>query len=76
MGSKQLMSWPEQSADLNPIEMEWDELKHKIRAKQPTSWQLLQKSWAELFSVYLQCLVVIMPKICEIVIVVQNGVSF
>ena len=48
----QVMSWSAQSADLNPIELVWDELDRKVRAKQPTSathiWQLLQKSWAEL----------------------------
>ena len=33
----QLMSWPMQSVDLNPIELVWDELEQKVRAKQPTS---------------------------------------
>ena len=54
------MSWLAQSADINPIELVWDELVQKVRAKQPTSathfWQLLQKSWVELSSVYLQSL--------------------
>ena len=44
----QLMSWPGQSVDLNPIELMWDELDRKVRAKQSTSvahfWQLLQES--------------------------------
>ena len=56
----QLMSWPAQSANLNPIELVLDELHRNVRAKQPTSsthlWQLLQKSWAELSSVYQQSL--------------------
>ena len=51
----QLMSWLVQSVDLNPIELWWDEVGQRVRAKQPTSaahlWQLLQESWAELFSV-------------------------
>ena len=34
---RQLMSWPAQSADLNPIELVWDELDQKVRAKQPGS---------------------------------------
>ena len=41
------MSWPAQSADLNPIELQWNELELKVRAKQPTSaahlWQLLME---------------------------------
>ena len=48
----QLMSWLAQLADLNSIELVWDELNWKVRAKQPTSvahlWQLLQKNWTEL----------------------------
>ena len=47
-----------QSADLKPIELVWDELEQKVKAKQPTSaadlWQILQESWAELSLVYLQ----------------------
>ena len=31
------MGWPVQSADLNPIELVWDELGQKVRAKQPTN---------------------------------------
>ena len=61
-----LQLMPVQSADLNPIELVWDEL---FKAKQPTSaahpWQLQQESWAELTSVYL--LVVRMLRICEAV---------
>ena len=45
----QLMSWPVQSADLNPIEMVWGKLDRKGRAKQPTTithlWRLLMKSY-------------------------------
>ena len=52
----QVMSWPSQSVDLNPIKLVWDELEEKARAKQPISvahlWQLLQESWAELSSHY------------------------
>ena len=42
------MSLPVQSADLNTIELVWDELDWKIRAKWPHLWQLLQECWAEL----------------------------
>ena len=52
----QLMFWLAQSADLNPIELVWDEHDQKVRAKQVKSvahlWQLLQESWEELSSVY------------------------
>ena len=42
-----LMTWAPQSPDLNPIEMVWDELDHRVKEKQPTSvqdmWELLEK---------------------------------
>ena len=72
----QLMSWPAQSADLNPIELVWNELDRKVRAKQTITtthlWQLLQESWIELFSVYLQSLVKRMVRICEAVIAAKG----
>ena len=52
------MSLPVQSADINPIELVWDEPDRKVKTKQHTSaahlWQLLRESWVELSSVYLQ----------------------
>ena len=63
------MSWFVKSADLNPIELVWDELGRKVRAK------LLQESLAEQSSVYLQSLLERMPRICEAVIAAK-GVHF
>ena len=71
------MSWLAQTVDLNPTELVWDELKWKVRAKQPTSvahlWQLLQEIWAELSSVYFQSLVERMPRVCEVMIAARGG---
>ena len=43
------MTWPPQSPVLNPIEMVWDELDHRVKKKQLTSaqhmWELLQNCW-------------------------------
>ncbi|CDQ86405.1 unnamed protein product [Oncorhynchus mykiss] len=33
------MTWPQQSPDLNPIQMVWDELDRRVKEKQPTSAQ-------------------------------------
>ena len=50
-----------QSVDLNPIELVCDKFDRKVRAKQASSvahlGRLLQESWAELTSIYLQSLV-------------------
>ena len=62
-----LLIWLAQPADLNPIELVWDELDWKVGAKQLTNvanlWQFLQEIWVELSSVYLQSLVEWMPRI-------------
>ena len=73
----QLMSCLVKSADLNPIELVWNELNQLVRAKQATSaahfWQLWQESWEELSSIYLQSLVERIPRICVAVIVAKRG---
>ena len=55
----------------------WDELDWKVIAKQATSaahlWQLLQESWAELFSIYFQSLMERILRIWEAVIVALGG---
>ena len=71
----QLMSWPVQSANLNPIELVWAELDRKVRAKQPLSWvqleQRLKESWTELSSVYFQSVVKRMLRICAAMIATE-----
>ena len=71
------MFWSVQSADLNHIEMVWDELQRKVRGKQPTSaaylGQIWQKCWVELTSVYLPSLLERMPRICEPVTAFKAG---
>ena len=42
------ITWPPQSPDLNPIEIVWDELEHRVKEKQPTNvhmLELLQDCW-------------------------------
>ena len=65
------MEWPAQSPDLNPIELVWDELDRRVKAKQPTSathlWELLQQSWEELSEEYLIFIVERTPRMCSAV---------
>ena len=76
-GKLKNMEWPAQSPDLNPIELVWDELDRKVKAKQPTSathlWELLQQSWEELSEEYLISIVERMPRVCSAVISAKGG---
>ena len=42
------MTWPPQSPNLNPVEMVWDELGHRVKEKQSPSaqhlWELQGKA--------------------------------
>ncbi|GBC22304.1 IS630 family transposase [Rhizophagus irregularis DAOM 181602=DAOM 197198] len=69
-----LLSWPGQSPDLNPIEHLWDELERRIRAKQnhPKNLgeleELLQECWSEISCEVYQKLVESMNRRIEAVI--------
>ena len=40
------MTWPPQSPDLNPVEMVWDEMDCRVKAKGAQHlWELLQDCW-------------------------------
>ena len=71
------MEWPAQSPDLNHIELVWDELDRRVKAKQPTSathlWELLQQCWEELSEQYLISIVERMPRLCSAVTSANGG---
>jgi hypothetical protein len=56
VGVLHLMTWPPQSPDLNPIEIVWDELVHRVNDKQPLSaqhmWELFQDCWKSITGIY------------------------
>uniref|UniRef100_A0A3P8RLB9 Tc1-like transposase DDE domain-containing protein n=1 Tax=Amphiprion percula TaxID=161767 RepID=A0A3P8RLB9_AMPPE len=70
-------TWSPQSADLNPFEMVWDELDHRVKAKGPTGaqhlWELLQKCWKPIPGHYLMRLTERMPRVCKAVIKAKGG---
>ena len=72
----QLMFWPVQVVGWNSIELAWDQLVRKLKAKLPKAaahlWQLLQERLAELYSVWLNSLVERMSRICEAEIVARR----
>ena len=71
------MTWPPQSPDLNPIEMVWDEMDRRVKAKGPTSaqhlWELLQDCWKTISGDYLMKLIERKPRVCKAVIKAKGG---
>ena len=71
------MEWPVQSPELNPIELVWDEMDRRVKAKQPTSathlWELLQQCWEELSEQYLIFIGERMPQVCSAVTSAKGG---
>ena len=76
-GKLENMEGTAQSPDLNPIELVWDELDRRVKAKQPTSathlWELLQQTWEELSEEYLISIVERMPLMCSAVMSAKGG---
>lgn len=68
----QIMDWPPQSPDLNPIELLWDELDRRVKDLHPTSiptlWNCLSQTWRNIPTQTMQKLVERMPKLCAAVI--------
>lgn len=73
----QLMAWPSQSPDLNPIELLWDELDRRVREKCPTSkedlWKILQLEWNNIPKETIQKLYDRMPRLARKVVEVKGS---
>lgn len=76
-GVLEIMEWPPQSPDLNPIELLWDELDRRVRDLKPTSlpdlWKCLVQAWNAIDVNTLQKLVERLPKICRAIIEAKGG---
>ena len=76
-GVQHQMTWPPQSPDLNPMEMVWDEMDRRVKAKGPTSaqhlWELLKNYWKSTSGDDLMKLNERMPRVCKTVIKAKGG---
>uniref|UniRef100_A0A3B1IXD5 Transposase Tc1-like domain-containing protein n=1 Tax=Astyanax mexicanus TaxID=7994 RepID=A0A3B1IXD5_ASTMX len=65
------------SADLNPIELLWEQLDRMVRQKCPSNqsnlWELLLEAWGAISPAYLNKLTARMPKVCNAVIAANGG---
>jgi transposase len=68
----EILSWPAQSPDLNPIENAWAEIKRRSKDRNPSNetelFQLMVNEWNNLGSDYLTSLISSMPQRCQAVI--------
>ena len=72
-----LLDWPAQSPDLNPIEHLWEVLGHSFGtatfSSQDELWRHLQEEWAKLPRVTTANLVASMPRRVEAIIKARGG---
>ncbi|KAG8799833.1 hypothetical protein FRC16_004275, partial [Serendipita sp. 398] len=75
----QVMKWPAQSPDLNPIEHCWDHLKRKLGENEAPPggilelWDRVQKEWEKVPKEVCQNLIESMPRRIEAVIKAKGG---
>ena len=72
-GDLNIMEWPPQSPDLNPIELLWEELDRRVRDLKPTSlpglWDCSNEAWNNIPPHKFQKLIERMPKLCAAVMI-------
>lgn len=73
----EIMEWPPQSPDINPIELLWEELDRKVKSMRPTGesemFECLKLAWETLEARTYQKLVERLPRICAALIKAKGG---
>lgn len=77
LGVLEIMDWPAQSPDVNPIELLWEELDRQVKNMRPTSvgqlFDNLKLAWENLATEKIQKLVERLPRICAALIKARGG---
>lgn len=67
-----VMEWPAQSPDLNPIENLWTDVKKAVHIEKPTNqrqlWEVVQRAWQAIPMERCQALIDSMPRRCKAVL--------
>jgi hypothetical protein len=73
----EIMDWPPQSPDLNPIELLWDHMKREVCKRCPTSadhlWDICQEVWSQIKPEVMDRLINRMPFICKMLVKNHGG---
>jgi transposase len=68
----EIMEWPAQSPDLNPIENLWSDIKRRTKDRKPKNedelFNIMKQAWIETETSYLDNLITSMPRRCQAVI--------
>jgi hypothetical protein len=67
------MTWPPQLTNLNPIEMFWDELDHRVKENSQQVLSICGNSFKTVGKAFLMKLFERMPKVCKAVIKAKGG---
>lgn len=76
-GVLELLEWPSQSPDINPIELIWEEMDRRIKKKRPTSLpgleKIIREVWAEMTPDVFLKLIDRLPRVLQAVIQAEGG---
>lgn len=74
-----VMDWPARSPDMNPIEHMWDELKRRVRARQPVAQTIqelktaIEEEWEMIPQNFIERLINSMPNRMRAVVDAHGG---
>lgn len=75
----EVMKWPSQSPDLNPIENLWDQVATRVHEQNPNNlqelWEAVKTAWYSMPQERIKTLIGSMPRRCDAVIKMKGGAT-